>query len=417
MSKFKLPSILESSDEPSEKPEGFPSLVEDESLYPTSVIDPIMEEIDVDSIIEEIDVDSVTHEEEDPFIEETFELDDEMIDEEDATSHGVGKVTGVVQDVKIDMSEELTVIKLETNDGIVYLRIPYVEYAAEKGFLISSEYDEDETTVSKSGVTVYESFNITVISVDGQKAVEEKKPLRKKERKNNGISSWFKNAIDAVKDEAGSSRKDDTDDYEDSYSEDDYDDDEDIKPKERDKKGSRKPKNKRRGIYSSIANVIYSVIMGAVGFLSKVPIVGRIVSILNLLDPVIKFLSMLWLPILLLFLWGGVSTVTNIVDKVSNSSSSSIKGDKLSNEEVKLVVTNKKYSNGEVNVDFVNTSDYYVDFYFTGEIKEKGFNGDVIECKSPVSVLPPDEKSSVTLKCDSNPKDAKIKRIDIALSN
>lgn len=423
MAKFELPPILESVDEPSGKPEGFPSFssvdTDDEATF-TPIEDSLYPSIGDDEVIiyEEGSLEESPLLEEQGFIEEDSLLDEqELIEEELPVEDKI--VSGEILDVKFDNSSEVTVIKLKTKVDLVYLRIPYLEYAAEKGFIIQALYNEDETTKSKSGVVVYSGYDLTVLSMDGEDLFENDSGLQSnavEDTSDNSFMSRIKAAIAAVKSEArGSNDGLDSDGEIDEENIDDDEEDDSVESNKDDRIPRKKNRSKagRVGIYRSIANFIYSAIMGFISILSKVPIVGRILGLLKVLSPVVKIVSLLWLPIVLLLIWGGTSSIVGIF----SSPRGPIPGEAVRKEDTLISITNKEYKEGSVLIEFVNNSDYYADFYFTGEIKEDKLMGDTTVCLSDILVTAPDEKGSATLKCEIPFETAKIKDIDITLNN
>lgn len=412
MSDFKLPDLgsLPDLDELESKP--LHSKVDDEPLG--------LEDAQEDSLIDLEDEDNYEEESSDNESISYYEEEEEEEEYEDELESG--ELEGTVIDVKLNMENEITVVKLETDTkGIVYLKIPYIEELVEKGKRISAQYEEEQNSATKTGIPIFVGYGIVVL--DSQPIWTKKKKDSRSSDKPRAKKSFFdklKSAVNEVKGELNGN-KDDTNDYEDEENED---------PKEinREKENER-PKNKKRQgkkgspiitLYLTIADLIYSFIMGVINFLSKIPLLGRLLGILKFLDPVIKFLSRLWLLFLILFIWAGTSLFTNLIDKSQNENVIPESSEVLKKDNISIIVKSKDLKGDMITVNLQNSSEIYADFYLTATIKEKSFIpflGKKSECIGQVIVLGIEEEKTGTLKCDAKFDEAKIKNLDINIDN
>lgn len=412
MSDFKLPDLgsLPDLDELESKP--LHSKIDDEPLG--------LKDAQEDSLIDLEDEDNYEEESSDNESISYYEEEEEEEEYEDELESG--ELEGTVIDVKLNMENEITVVKLETDTkGIVYLKIPYIEELVEKGKRISAQYEEEQNSATKTGIPIFIGYGIVVL---------DSRPIWKKEKKDPRSSdrpktkkSFFdklKSAANEVKGELNGN-KDDTNDYEDEENE-------DLKETNREKENERPKNEKRQGkkkspiitLYLAIADLIYSFIMGVINFLSKIPLLGRLLGILKFLDPVIKFLSRLWLLFVILFIWVGTSLFTNLIDKSQNENVIPESSEVLKKDNISIIVKSKELKGDMITVDLQNSSEIYADFYLTATIKEKSFIpflGKKSECIGQVIVLGIEEEKPGTLKCDAKFDKAKIKNLDINIDN
>lgn len=411
MGNFELPSLGDLDNKAKAPASSPPPLIEEEGLGE--------ELIDINDL-------------EDEYVEEQEDNSDFYEEISNETETPLSEIIkGTVVDVKFsNEDEELTVVKLEVDyAGLVYLRIPYLEYAIKQGMTISSQVDPDETAETSTGILVYVGYDINILSMPGNEKpiikedVPSSKPKSKKNKGNESIIDKIKNALAEAKSELKNPNKEDDKDYENEYDEDPEEQEpeqEERKPKD---KKNNKPK-KKSGIvtlYKTIANIIYSFIMKIIEFLGKIPLIGRVLGLLKVIGPVIKFLSLLWLPILIVILWGSTSLFAGMLNKTPSSTPDSVDRPKdsivLKKDDTEIMVTKQTYDKGTVTVEFQNTGEMYADFYFELGIKEKKLFGKKGDCLGPITVSAPSSKAKSVLKCDIKPDEAKLKGIDITVNN
>lgn len=388
MGKFKLPSL---DDVPST-----PDYEQDDSS--------VFNSIDTDeSLIDLNDPD----EEADYTDEEDYDTFND--DVSDDTIAQFKEITGTINAVKINESNNSTAIQFDSvEEGLVYLQDNEVNYIAEKNMFARVLVDTENVGKTKTGITVYQSIELTPI--DNVPFIEESVP-EEREVKNNKLSfpDKIRKAIDDVKSELRG---------ESSENEDDSDDEAALQEDDNEKRPKKKNKKKPSSIkllYLTIADFLLSIIMKFIQLLSRIPLLGKIFKLLEKLEPLFKFITRLWLLILIMI----VFLFTNLVPKVFNSDTDS-NLISIEKDEITLTIDDVKYTDGTINLNAKNSSNIFADFYLTAEVKERKaipFLGKKSTCKSDFTVLGIDEKKEITLKCDSNFKDTKMKNIDIVLDN
>lgn len=392
MGKFELPSLddMDSKNEDiyeNDEPSVFNSTESDDSL-----------------------IDLNDPDEEDLFSEEDFYEDDDTIAK-------FKELVGIINAVKINDKSESTAIQLDSEtEGLVYLQDSEINHIAEKGLTVKVTVDTENAGVTKTGIPVYQLIELVPLgraltnNNDENESNEIKQPSSKKPKLS--ITDKIKNAISEVKKELNDNNNDtssNSDDNEDLY--DDEDNSEEL-PK---KSNKNKRPNPIKLLYLTIADFLLSLIMNIIGFLSRIPLIGKVFSLLNKLEPIFKIITRLWLPIVVLILFFVTNSFVLKPNPNYNKDESIVKVDNISIE-----VQDTAYKDGKITLSGTNHSKVYADFYFTAELKEEKaipFLGKKSKCKSDYTVLGINETKQFSLRCDTKLDKAKIKNIDIVLDN
>lgn len=392
MGKFELPSLddMDSKNEDiyeNDEPSVFNSTESDDSL-----------------------IDLNDPDEEDLFSEEDFYEDDDTIAK-------FKELVGIINAVKINDKSESTAIQLDSKtEGLVYLQDSEINHIAEKGLTVKVTVDTENAGVTKTGIPVYQLIELVPLgraltnNNDENESNEIKQPSSKKPKLS--ITDKIKNAISEVKKELNDNNNDtssNSDDNEDLY--DDEDNSEEL-PK---KSNKNKRPNPIKLLYLTIADFLLSLIMNIIEFLSRIPLIGKVFSLLNKLEPIFKIITRLWLPIVVLILFFVTNSFVLKPNPNYNKDESIVKVDNISIE-----VQDTAYKDGKITLSGTNHSKVYADFYFTAELKEEKaipFLGKKSKCKSDYTVLGINETKQFSLRCDTKLDKAKIKNIDIVLDN
>lgn len=365
---------------------------------------------------------------EDEFLSDT--LNEEELIELELEGPPSKVIKGMVVGNKVNNG--VTVIKIQDipskNESII--QIPF-EDPSINNVNISVTVEEQPIGFTKSNLGIYSLIEINSIS-DIRESIDDSNSQSNevKTKSNNSITSFFSNAISAVKSELNG-EFDDTSSNEDNNKE-------DTKKETSEDKEARKPKRNKnnsliqgiKSIYSTIAEFILSIIMTIISFLSKIPIIGLIFNLLNKLTFFFKFLCYMWLPILLLFTYSGFNFIYGIIDikhntedtinKITNNDNELPEdANKLTFEDTSIYIYNEKITDNHLSVDIKNNSSMYANFYLIAELKEKGlpFFSKRINCTGPTTVLGINETTEYIFICESSEKNLKVKSIDIIVEN
>lgn len=386
---------------------------------------------------------------------------EELYDEEYEDFTGEGEfssspeeiVQGMVIDTKVNTTNNVTVIKLKVEEELIYLRINYLINDSSRGDLLTASVDSESVTRTKSGILAFDVIEVLEIEPNSNdeifkeatgkeepKEIKPKQQKKKKEKKPNkepkdGFFAKVSKAIQEMKDEMASDKEfiDSDSDYEDDSQNNEKEEKENEKPKKKSSKG-----NKRRNplrflfdLYLKVANLIFSGIKNFNSLMSNIPIIGIPFKLLNKINIVFRWISYLWLIIILLIFNISLSflipTKPSFINKPQKQSQ--VKQDKntkdktiktLKNGDVSLSQNSVTFGDGEVIVNITNSSIGYADFYLTTTAKEKSlipFVGKKTVCTSPTTVLNVNETKDISLKCGEKIDIKKTSKVDIIIDN
>lgn len=346
--------------------------------------------------------------------EPTFE--EEVEEVKDDTVADFGKLTGVIQKVRVGNDKDKTDFQLRTDDGeVVYLKEDEANYGIRQGDRVVATVDLEDVGATKTGVAVYTAImvELSALAAAEEEAVEEETPkASKKSKKGKGPgpkkAGGLAGIVAAIKDELNEGKKDRGD-----YEEEPEEEEERPKKAKKTKPAKGKGGGALKELYLTVADFILEAWKAGIGFLSALPLVGKVFGLLKALTPIIKLVSRLWGLIVLLIIYLILSPIggADKADKVDVGENERL----IETEEVSLVTTGETFADGQLKLTVVNKGDIYADTALSAKIKEDKFLfGKKSDCDSGFFMLAPGEKRELSLKCGVKMEHAKVKSIDIS---
>lgn len=347
--------------------------------------------------------------------EPTFE--NELDEVKDDTVADFGKLTGVIQKVRVGNDKDKTDFQLRTDDGeVVYLKEDEANYGIRQGDRVVATVDLEDVEATKTGVAVYTAIMVELAALAA--AAEEEEEVEapkatKKSKKGKGPgpkkAGGLAGIVAAIKEELNEGKKD-RGDYEEEQPE-----EEEERPKKAKKTKPAKDKGggALKGLYLTVANFILEAWKAGIGFLSALPLIGKVFGLLKSLTPLIKVVTRLWGLIVLLIIYLILSPIggADKADKVDVGDNERL----IETEEVSLVTKDETFADGQLKLTIVNKGDTYADTALRAKIKEDKFLfGKKTDCDSGFFMLAPGEKRELSLKCEMKMEHAKVKSIDIS---
>lgn len=357
------------------------------------------------------DINSFTEEDNDNLIdiEEPYDIEDSA-DENIESSAELSLLMGTVIETKVNDNDDLTIIKLKKDMvETVYIQLDKANHELKSGQNILVEYNPEFTNETKTGIPVFsaESIEIDDDTVNYVNPVEDldSDANTDDEPVDNSIKGKINNAIAAVKAELANSKNSSPEDEEKDDEDSEPEEEEEKKPKEKKK---RKSKKKGKNLYIRIADWLYTIITKGISIIGRLPLIGRILRVLGLLNPIIKFITRLWLPILIIIAF----LLFKPTDKIPQQN-------EIIKDDTSILILNSEIKNDQITLEIKNNSNLYADFYFTATVKQKSWNPfskKTTECISPIIVLGIDEETTTTLTCDVALDNAELQNSDIVIN-
>lgn len=339
----------------------------------------------------------------DEFEEENIiDLEDE--EEEDDTVAQFEDITGKIIDVKINRDRTLTAVKLQRDNGsLVLLQEEEANYTLKKGDYVSASVDSESATKTKSGLYSLLAISIMTLSREDERLTPASPPIEKDEipksigsSKRGGIKSLWTQALDELKGNKGKGKQ-----PEEPYSE-------EQKNKEKKPRGAVK---KKKNIYLTVANSLYSLLSKPISLIKKVPVLGKIAP---LLDTLVRCVTYLWGVILVLIVALFLIPMGNSGPAKEKASGQEVKADNIT-----LDIQKTSLSGQVLTLEGKNLSDVYADTYMSATVKTKGLNPfrKKAKCEGPYTNIAPKNSFSVKLKCDISIENGSIKTIELHNDN